>query len=186
MSKPNITTKASRVSNNANTASNSNLVEVKPLAPQYIKQIVKDENGLIAMGNLRIEGTERTLEGVQLTAASLGRALTENIVNSSIPVIDELIKSAIEDAVQDSRVILKQHTTNRLSEVNELFRQLQEANMSKMKEIYAKRKVKALEAAEFDSFIDIYNLGGNTPTYNASTIEAQVVDDEDEEEDLDY
>lgn len=146
--------------NKGNKTNNFELVRIvddsnKPVK-QGVNKIHKDENGLIALSSIELNNNNKLVEKVKLTANSFHRALVENLTQSNIQLIDQIIKAIVEDAQEQANINAQQHLKNRLAELNNAVYGYKQNNINVMKEYVEEEKD---TASIWDEEIDFYNMG---------------------------
>ena len=147
---------------------------------QGISKIVTDENGLIAIQELKLNDNEELIQSFRLTGTSLNRALIENIASSYIAEIDTILKATLEDAQRQAEENARQHLTNRLGEINNLVADFKERSLERQKEYISPKKD---EPSIWATPIDFYNMGepiegDGSLGGDSSTVETEAVDEE--------
>lgn len=164
------------------TSSNFELVKIvdtndKPVK-QGVSKITKDENGLIAIQQFKLNDNQQMVESVKMTAQSFHRALAENIASSYVAEIDTILQAVISDAQQQAELNARQHLTNRLGEINNLVADFKQQSIERQKQYLNTDEIE--KPSIWATPIDIYNLGevqegslgGNE---NSSTVDSNKV-----------
>ena len=171
------------------TSSNFELVRIvetnnnKPVK-QGVSKITKDENGLIAIQQLKLDNNQQMIESIRLTASSFHRALVENIASSYIAEIDTILQAVISNAQQQAEVNASQHLTNRLGEINNLVADFKQRSLERQKQYLNVEKVE--KPSIWATPIDFYNIGevqeSSLGGEDSSTVETEVIEMTDEEQ----